>query len=204
MPMSGEPHGGAAAPDPEERDLLRSLREGEHAGLARLIERHGEGLMQYLHSILRNREDAEEAFQDTWIRVVEKAHRCDPDRPFAPWLFRIARNRAYDHLRQRRRWSLFSLEGPGLRPRPDPGSDPDAALERMVARDLAARLLPLLEPASREVICLRFYREHSYEEIAEICGVPVGTVKSRLRRALDRLGQLLERMETHEDEHAGR
>jgi len=160
--------------------------------------------MQYLHSILRNRDDAEEAFQDTWVRVVEKIHRCDPHRPFAPWLFRIARNRAYDQLRHRRRWSFFSLESPGREPRPDPGSDPKAALERMVARDLAARLLPQLEAPFREVIWLRFYREGSYEEIAEICGAPVGTVKSRLRRALDQLGTLLERMETHEDEDASR
>ena len=193
--MSGDPRGGAAAPDPEERDLLRRFREGQTAGLARLMERHGEALMHYLQSILRNRQDAEEAFQDTWVRVAEKAHRCDPDRPFAPWLFRIARNRAYDHLRRRRRWSLFSLERPGRGPRPDPGSDPEAALERLVARDLAARLLPRLEAPFREVIWLRFYREGSYEEIAEICGIAVGTVKSRLRRALDRLGILLERME---------
>jgi RNA polymerase sigma-70 factor (ECF subfamily) len=71
---------------------------------------------------------------------------------------------------------------------------------RLAARDLAGKLLPRLEAAYREMIWLRFYRECTYEEIAEICRIPVGTVKSRLRRALDRLGTLYEGMEVPEGE----
>jgi RNA polymerase sigma-70 factor (ECF subfamily) len=200
MPMSGDPFGGAAAaPDPEERDLLRRLQSGEREGLARLIDRYGEALMQYLYSILRNRDEAEEAFQDTWVRVTRKIHRCDADRPFAPWLFRVARNRALDRLRRRRRWSLFSLGEPGLRTRPDHRPVSPTVERRLVAEDLAEKLLPRLDAASREVIWLRFYGECSYLEIAEICDMPLGTVKSRLRRALDRLGSLYEGMEGEHD-----
>jgi RNA polymerase sigma-70 factor (ECF subfamily) len=65
-------------------------------------------------------------------------------------------------------------------------------VDRLEAQDLAGKLLPKLEAPYREMIWLRFYRECSYEEIAEICRIPVGTVKSRLRRALDRLGTLCE------------
>ena len=196
--------GVASAPDPEEQDLLRRLQRGERQCLARLVDRHGEALMQYLHSILRNRERAEDAFQDTWVLVVRKIHRCDAGRPFAPWLFRVARNRAYDEIRSSRRRSFFGLEERTLRTQADPGSAPSAAVDRLAAGEIATRLLPLLEPGFRELIHLRFYRECSYEEIAEICDIPLGTVKSRLRRALDRLAILYGQMETGGDKNAHR
>ena len=203
--MSGDPtHGVAAAPDPEERDLLRRLQGGEMEVLGRLVDRYGEGLMQYLHSILRSREAAEDAFQDTWVLVARKSRRCDPDRPFAPWLFRVARNQAYDHLRSRGRRSIFSLDERTLRTQGDPRSSPSAAVDRLAAREIAERLMPRLEAGFRESIHLRFYRECSYEEIAEICCIPLGTVKSRLSRALDRLATLHEQMETGGDENADR
>lgn len=203
--MSGVPtRGVAAGPDPEERDLLRRLQSGGPEDLGRLVDRYGEGLMQYLHSILRSREAAEDTFQDTWVLVARKIRRCDPDRPFAPWLFRVARNQAYDHLRSRRRRAFFGLEERTLRTQPDPRSSPSAAVDRLAARELAERLLPRLEAGHRELIHLRFYRECSYEEIAEICDIPLGTVKSRLRRALDRLATLHEQMETGGDENAER
>ena len=203
--MSGDPTRGAAtAPDPEERDLLRRLQSSGSEDLGRLVDRYGEALMQYLHSILRNRETAEDVFQDTWVLVARKVRRCDPDRPFAPWLFRVARNQAYDHLRSRRRRAFFGLEESTLRKQGDPRSSPSATVDRLAAREIAGRLLPLLETGFRELIHLRFYRECSYDEIAEICGIPLGTVKSRLARALDRLATLHEQMETGGDENAER
>jgi RNA polymerase sigma-70 factor (ECF subfamily) len=199
--MSGDPrNGAAAAPDPQERALLRRLREGGQEGLGWLIDRHGEALMRYLQSILRDRDAAEEAFQDTWVQVMRKIRTCDPDRLFAPWLFRVARNLAYDEMRRRRRRSFFGLEESVLRRRPDPRSSPSGAVGRLVAQEIAGKLLSRLEAAHREMIWLRYYRECTYEEIAEICGIPVGTVKSRLRRALDRLGTLYEAMEVPEGE----
>ncbi len=205
MPRSGDPCGGAAAaPDPEERELLRHLRGGGREALATLIDRHGEGLMRYLHSILHDRHEAEEVFQDTWVRVVEKIGRFKPDRPFAPWLFRIARNGAYDRLRSRRRWRLLSLGEPVTRKLEDRGSAAEATSDALVARDLAGKLLPRLDAGSREMIYLRFYRECSYEEMAEICSIPLGTVKSRLSRALDRLGDLYEQLERTDHEEPAR
>ncbi len=205
MPRDGDPCGGAAAaPDPEERDLLRRLRGGGGEALATLIDHHGEALMHDLHSILHSRPEAEEVFQDTWVRAVEKIGRFSPERPFAPWLFRIARNLAYDRLRRRRRWRFLSLGEPGTRSLEDPGSAAAAASDALVARDLAGKLLPRLDAVSREMIWLRFYRDCSYEEMAEICSLPLGTVKSRLSRALDRLGTLYEEMEASDNEEPAR
>jgi RNA polymerase sigma-70 factor (ECF subfamily) len=187
--------------DPEERALLRRLQDGGEEGLAGLIDLYGEALMRYLHSVLRDREAAEDAFQETWVLVARKIRRFDARRPFGPWLFRVARNLAYDELRRRRRRSFFGLQEATLESRPDPRAGGAAAVERLAAQELAGKLLARLEPAHREIIALRFYQECSYEEIAGICEIPVGTVKSRLRRALDRLGALNEAMQTenHED-----
>jgi RNA polymerase sigma-70 factor (ECF subfamily) len=197
MSRDANPEAGEA-PDPEERELLRRLQAGDEEGLARLIDRYGEPLMQYLYSILRDREAAEDLFQDTWVRVARKIRGFDPERPFAPWLFRVARNGAYDRLRRSRK--ILPLDEPVLRTRADPAFDGTTAADRLAAGDLVARLLPRLEPNAREILHLRFFRECSYEEIAEICGIPLGTVKSRLRRALNQMGALHERMEARHDD----
>jgi RNA polymerase sigma-70 factor (ECF subfamily) len=185
----------AAESESRERDVVRRLRAGDRSGLGELVDLHGESLMQYLVSILHDRDAAEDAFQDTWVRVVQRIGRFDPDLPFAPWLFRVARNRAYDHLRWSRRWSLFGLEASERGP--EAGSRPvePAAAERLAAGEVAGRLLEGLDPGQREIIWLRFFRECSYQEIARICGLRLGTVKSRLRRALQRLAVLHARME---------
>ena len=62
--------------------------------------------MRYLTHFLGDRDEAEDAFQDTWVRVARSTRRIDPDRPFAPWLFRIARNRALDMTSLRRPWAI--------------------------------------------------------------------------------------------------
>jgi RNA polymerase sigma-70 factor (ECF subfamily) len=177
-----------------ERDLIRRLRAGDRGCLGEFVDRYGEPLMQYLVSILGGRDAAEDTFQDTWVRIAQRARRCDPDRPFAPWLFRVARNLAYDRLRRHRRWRLVSLEADEHRISADPLPVAPVAAEQATARDLAGKLLARLEPDHREVIWLRFYRDCSYEEIATICGVRPGTVKSRLHRALDRLATLHARL----------
>ena len=79
-------------------------------------------------------------------------------------------------------------------------SSPATASRETVARDLVSKLLPELEPAHREVIWLRYFQECSYEEMAAICAAPLGTIKSRLRRALDRLGALHEKLEARDED----
>lgn len=187
-----------SAPHPQavpssEPELVTGLQRGEPACLAALLDLHGEGLMRYLLSLVLRREEAEDIFQETWVRVLKQVHRADPMRPFAPWLFRVARNLAFDHLRWRRRWRLLvGSEAPAdLR---DSAGQPTTP-EVLANTDLARRLLTGLSPKLREAVHLRFWGDCSYEEIAAIAGVPVGTVKSRLNRALAHMGQGLKRLE---------
>ena len=189
----------------DERELVRALQDGRRTALASLMDRHGEHLMSYLVSILNHRMQAEDAFQDTWIKVLEKIHRFDLRQPFAPWLFRVARNRAYDLLRRQRRWAWPGWRRrEGEEPQPvDLAAPADFAVE-FADRETVRRLLARLEPVHREALWLRFYRDLSYEEIAAVCGVPLGTVKSRLRRALDRLAGLYRTMQEESDGDAKR
>jgi len=201
-------HDAALASDQESgaREILRRVRGGDRGALGGLIDLYGESLMHYLTTILGNRETAEDAFQDTWVRVVRRIDRFDPGRPFGPWLFRIARNRAFDQLRYGRRWLFFRMREGGPADRPSPTSAPAArastashpapreAIDQIAARQLAERLIAGLTAGHREVIWLRFYDDRSYEEMAAICGVRLGTIKSRLRRALDRLALLYARL----------
>ena len=178
-----------------ERRILDELRAGDRTRLGRLVDRYGEELMGYLMAILRRRETAEELFQESWIKVIERIDRFDPGSKFAPWLFRIARNCAYDRLRRWRRWRWVRL-GPGERGGPEreiaaPGNFADG----VVAKETADALLNRLEPAQREVLWMRYIKEMSYDEIAGECGLPLGTVKSRVSRALAWLIELRESME---------
>lgn len=176
-----------------ERLLVLGLQSGDQRCLGALMDRHGEDLMRYLLSLVLRREEAEDLFQETWVRVLRHARRCDPTRPFAPWLFRVARNLAFDHLRWRRRWrALLGSEGTGERA--EPAIHP-STVDRIASADLAHRLLVALGPKLREVVHLRFWGDCSYEEIAAIAGVPVGTVKSRLNRALSQMSHGLGRLE---------
>jgi len=180
-----------------ERNLVAQLRNGDCSGLGELIDMHGDNLLHYLIALLGDRTAAEDVFQDVWIRVIERIHRFRAGRPLAPWLFRVARNRAYDVLRRER------LRSPRLPVAAAP--DPTAALSsedridsRIAAGDLAAKLLGALPAKHREVLWLRFYAELSYDEIAAVCRVPLGTVKSRLRRALTNGAETCRRLEaTH-------
>ncbi len=179
---------------PREEHILSELRRGERHHLGQLIDRYGEDLMSYLNAIVGRRELAEDVFQDTWVRVMERIDRFDQRSRFAPWLFRVARNRAYDCLRRRKWWGLPLFHSGDDDPTPEPAAPGDFS-EQLLTRDMAETLLAGLDPVHRELVWLRFFREMSYQEIAEHCRIPMGTVKSRLARALDRVATRYQQME---------
>jgi len=172
-------------------ELIRKLQAGDFQPAGMLMDRYGRDLMHYLASILNNREKAEDVFQETWSRVLQSIRRFDLSQPFGPWLFRIARNLAYDQLRKERRWRFRFLEPREESPvfEPSTGSGFD---RQLIDRNLARELLARLEPMYREILWLRFFKDRSYQEIAELCHLPLGTVKTRLRRALERAGEAWE------------
>jgi RNA polymerase sigma-70 factor (ECF subfamily) len=169
------------------------LRRGDLDALAAILAQYQNRLYRYLLRLVRNPAEAEDLFQQTWVRVAEKIRRYDPERSFEAWLFTLARNLAIDHLRRVQPESLDEpLAG-------DPGGTSAAgrlasperpALEGILERERGARLaqaLGQLPVIYREVLTLRFEEEMKIEEIARVLEVPLSTVKTRLRRGLEGL-----------------
>jgi len=133
---------------------------------------------------------AEDLFQQTWIRLMEKIGSYDARRSFEAWLFAIARNLAIDHLRRRRAISLDEQDESGQAPMDRLTAGGRDALEQLLDFErgaLLAAAITELPAIHREVLTLRFEEEMKLEQIAEIAAIPLSTVKSRLHRALESL-----------------
>jgi RNA polymerase sigma-70 factor, ECF subfamily len=176
-------------------DEAARLRRGDPVALAAVISRYQHRLYRYLLRLVADPVTAEDLFQQTWVRVMESIRRYDARRSFEAWLFAVAHNLAIDYLRRSRPESLDEML-PSGEVRGDRLADtgPDALdclleWERAEAVSAALRHLPAIH---REVLTLRFEEDMKLEQIAEIVQIPLSTVKSRLRRALDGLRSRLE------------
>jgi len=177
---------------------VAQLRRGDLDALSTLMARYQNRVYRYLLRLVRQPAEAEDLFQQTWLRVAERIRRYDPARSFDAWLFTVARNLAFDHLR---RIQPQSLDEP-LDDKPSGeamisrlASSEASPFDQLLASERAGRLGSALESLPviyREVLTLRFEEEMKIEEIAAVLGAPLSTVKSRLRRGLDQLRRTLE------------
>jgi RNA polymerase sigma-70 factor (ECF subfamily) len=175
------------------QDAIARLRRGDPDALTATISRYQHRLYRYLLRLVREPAMADDLFQQTWLRVMEKIGRYDAGRNFESWLFSVAHNLAIDAWRGKRGESLLDAgdaDDDGAAPIARLRSgDPDA-LERLLDFERGAMLAACMHelPAiHREVLTLRFEEDMKLEEIAQVAGVPLSTVKSRLKRALEGL-----------------
>jgi len=178
-----------------ETELTR-LRSGDLEALTALVERYQNRLYRYLLRLVKQPSVAEDLFQQTWLRVMERISNYDPERNFEAWLFSVAHNLTIDHLRRYRPESLDEpLPSGHTREELLPGTDP-SALEKLLVgerKTWIADAITELPVVYREVVTLRFEEEMKLEEIATVLAVPLSTVKSRLHRGLKGLRRLLEK-----------
>ncbi len=175
--------------------LARGLRRRDPELLDGLIERYQYRLFRYLLYICGNRETAEDLFQETWVRVLDRGHQFDGKSKFETWLFTIARNLVIDMQRRKRPLSLDTLAETEQNPLQLADTNDPSPLNLVFAREeeasVQASLLGL--PAIyREALLLRFQEDLKLEEIAAVLDAPLGTVKSRIYRGLQELRRLLE------------
>ena len=184
----------AAAMNPEafsgvDESIVR-LRKGDQDALTAIIARYQHRLYRYLLRLVREPALADDLFQQTWLRVMEKIGRYDARRSFEGWLFAVAHNLAVDQWRVKGGESLDEPTDLGRTGEERLRSGEPDALERLLDFERGAILaacmheLPVIH---REVLTLRFEEDMKLEEIAEVAGIPLATVKSRLRRALEGL-----------------
>jgi RNA polymerase sigma-70 factor (ECF subfamily) len=174
------------------------LRRGDPSAFEEVLARYQHRLYRYLLRFVRDRALAEDLFQQSWLRVVQKIGQYDPRRNFEAWLFSVARNLAIDYLRRYKPESLDEpLPGDAQKEtraaRMSAGGP--SALDRVMERERSERLEAALESLPliyREALSLRFEEEMKLEEIAGVLNVPLSTAKTRLRRGLEQLRQVLE------------
>jgi RNA polymerase sigma-70 factor, ECF subfamily len=170
----------------QERRLVRDVQRGSAAALEELFRREWPRAYRAAYLVVHDAAAAEDIAQEAFLAAVRAIDRFDRRRPFGPWMHRIVVNRAIDVTRARalRREvdasAAHSAEAPA-----DPPSSP--------LPDDVVTALGGLSPEHRAVVVLRFVFDYTPGEIARVLDMPRGTVNSRLRRALDRLGEVIER-----------
>lgn len=194
--------------DVTDESLIAEYRQsGDRALYETLMRRYEREIYSYLRRYIGNAEMAEDAFQGTFLQVHLKCHQFDKNRRFRPWLYAIATNQAIDVQRRNKRHRMVSLDRSGSNEKDDRagswseklvGDSPDplrSASDQENSHWVHQSVRSLGEPM-QQVIHLVYYQGLKYREAAEALDIPVGTVKSRLHAAVQRLGLLWE--ETHD------
>jgi RNA polymerase sigma-70 factor (ECF subfamily) len=199
--------------DSSDESLMLRYRDGDLDAFRELYRRHSKGLYLFVAWRSPRREWVDEIVQDSWANLHQARARYEPQSGFRTFLFQIARNRLIDLLRQHGRVVLASeLDGAesdergaafdALADATHDGATPEAALEnkqQVATLHAAIRALP---DEQREALVLQQFNGMSLEDIAALTGVPVETVKSRLRYAMRKLRRQLENPTTMEGENA--
>jgi RNA polymerase sigma-70 factor (ECF subfamily) len=178
------------AMESEASAIARGLRRRDPDLLDHLIEQYQHRLLRYLVYLSGNRELAEDLFQETWIRVLERGHQYDGEHEFSTWLYAVARNLTIDYMRKKSPLSLDGLMEDEEHAPLEPADTRPMAWEVVQQHEQAERISAALVsiPAEyRETVVLRFQEGLALDEIATITGTKLGTVKSRLYRGLNML-----------------
>ena len=176
--------------------IARALRRRDPAMLDQLIEQYQHRLYRYLLYLTRDPQLAQDIFQDTWIRVLERGSQYSARYKFETWLMSIARNLVIDNARRKHPTSFSELESddeeaPKFEVADERAQEAFQQIQQQQQDDRLGVLLHGLPVLYREVLTLRFHEDMQLEEIAQVLHAPLSTVKSRLRRGLDMLQKKL-------------
>ncbi|MDJ0841043.1 MAG: RNA polymerase sigma factor [Acidobacteriota bacterium] len=190
--MTLSPSGIPAAMD--EMDLVNRLRRGDRVAGDTLALAYRGVLFRLALQLLGDREEALDVTQEALLRFFGNIGRFDPQRPARPFLYQIVRNLCTDRFRRKAHRPGESLEDRAARDLPEPVSHeeaPDEALARAELRRQVWHAVCHLKPEHREILVLRDYHDLAYAEIAQVIGIPSGTVMSRLHAARKALRKAL-------------
>ena len=180
-----------SAPDEAEGEsgLLEQARRGNLFAFEEIVRRYQRRVYATAYRIVRRHEVADDVAQEAFIRAHRNLDRFDAQRPFGPWICRIAANLAVNHVRspEAREDALPD----GHAETPSTAAGPLQGVLDAEARALLDRALGELPAEQRAVFCLRVFDELSYREIADTLGIEMGTVMSRLSRAREKLREAL-------------
>jgi len=166
-----------------ETELMLRVKAGDRAAFEEIFRLYQKPLTNYLYRLTGNRARAEDLLQDAFLRLWKAAPTYEPSAKVSTYIFRIAHNLFLNDAARREK----TLESMEAETRSDPASD----LNRREIQSAVQKAIEALPEGEREVLLLSEYNGFKYAEIAEILGIPVGTVKSRMFSAVQRLKEAL-------------
>jgi RNA polymerase sigma-70 factor (ECF subfamily) len=180
-------------------ELVARFLAGNSLAFPELVSRYQSRLLNFIYRTIGDRDRAEDLVQETFIRVYRHLHRFDQTKKFSTWIYTIASNLAKNELRNRSRNPLVLFQTikknweADHRPLQweDPHYKPDDLFRKRHLRDMVEKAVEQLPEHHRAVFVLREMEGKTYEEISEITGVNLGTVKSRLNRARNNFAQII-------------
>ena len=172
-----------------DEELMSQVRNGTGEMLGVLFDRYHVPLFNFYLKLTGDRPVSEDLVQEVFFRILKYRHSYRPDTPFRAWMYQIARNARMDLLRKRRPETAWEPEmSPAVAP-------VDTAQQGQEALLLHSALMQISED-KREVLVLSRFQDLKYEEIAQLLGCEVGTVKTRVHRALQELRQIFHQLES--------
>lgn len=176
-------------------ELVQTAVAGREASFEELVRRYQRPIASYVYRMVGDYDAALDLTQEVFIKVYNSLARYRSEFKFSTWIYKIAHNSAIDHLRRYSvREQLMTVESEGARPEVAIESrrlTPEQESEREERRSEIESVVQILPAAYRELIVLRHSHDLSYDEIAEVTGLPLGTVKNRLFRAREAMRDLL-------------
>jgi RNA polymerase sigma-70 factor (ECF subfamily) len=182
------------ATQPGEAELIAQAANGNQKAFRVLVNQYLPLVYNYLFRMTQNHELSEEMAQETFVKAYQNLKKFDRTRAFKPWLLRIASNATLSELRRQKKLvSLDALEEEGAFNVGSDRTSEDIALqvERQSATADVQKALDRMEAKYRQVLLLRYQQELSYEEISEVTRTPLNTVRTWLKRGLEKLKQAI-------------
>ncbi|MFL6337455.1 MAG: RNA polymerase sigma factor [Pyrinomonadaceae bacterium] len=176
--------------------VVRAL-SGREDGFEELVRRYQRPIVAYVYRMVGDYDAALDLAQEVFIKVYNSLGRYRPEFKFSTWIYRIAHNAAIDHLRRLGAARIEEMEVEGQegttfeKPLASKAPTPEQETERGERRAEIEEVVAQLPPAYRELIVLRHSHDLSYDEIAEVTSLPLGTVKNRIFRAREAMRELL-------------
>lgn len=178
--------------------VVRAL-EGEQSAYAELMERYRESIYYMLLKMVNNTDDAEDLTIEAFGKAFKRLSQYHPSYAFSTWMFKIASNNGIDFIRRERKKRTMSIDTGITNDDGDSvtfdieseGRDPEEELIRDQKMEAMREVVMKLKPRYRELVILRYFKEYSYDEIADELDLPLGTVKAQLFRAREFLANMM-------------
>lgn len=177
-----------------DEELIAAFQKDVTPAFNELVARYKDPLTNFVFRFVGDRDDCDDIVQEAFVRVYRNKHAYKPIAKFSTWIYTIATNLAKSRLRQRKLRNMFSIGDGGedaLSDIPDEQARPDRTTDSSLAAGRIQKALDALPVKFREVVVMRDIQELSYEEIAAVTGLNIGTVKSRINRARSQLQEML-------------